>query len=132
MATVRVKPNPITGTTPSTPSVLDIAALMGPLGIAADLAPYLKSLGKPISELLDAAFTTPTKSGLPSRLTLTGWNAKTGEVGLHGARQGAERFAASPGQLDTLIEGGTVGLKQPPQGAVDSIRAKLAALLGTR
>lgn len=98
--------------------------------------PMLKSLGKPLAELLDLILTPTTKgTGLPNRLRLTNWDARSGNVQFHGAgptRVGVERFEATPTQLDRLIRGGALDVEQPPQGAVDAIRKKLAMLLGPK
>lgn len=90
----------------------------------------LRSLGKPLSELLGTLFKTPTKSGLPAKLRLTNWDAKSGEASMHGLTKVGQEFRSTPSQLDSLINSDTVDLAQPPVGAVDAIRRKLAALLG--
>lgn len=90
----------------------------------------VRALGKPISELLGAIFTTPSKTGLPSKLRLTNWNAKTGEAVLHGVRKAGEEMVASPRQLNSMIGADQIGLQQPPEGAVAKIQALLARALG--
>lgn len=92
----------------------------------------LRALGKPISELLSAVFKTPQamKTGLPSRVRLTNWDARKGMVDMHGVRRTADRLEATPGQLDELLNSGAIELEQPPQGAVDLLQRKLAELLG--
>ena len=93
---------------------------------------FLRSLGKPLSELLGLIFKSPTGSGIPSKLRVTNWDAKAGQAALHGLRKGSERFSASPSQIDELVNTGTIGIQQPPQSAVDAIRRKLSALLGSQ
>jgi hypothetical protein len=92
----------------------------------------LRSLGKPISDLLSAVFKTPKagQTGLPSRVRLTNRDARKGTVDMHGVRKSADRLEATPGQLDDLLNSGAIELEQPPQGAVDMIQRKLAELLG--
>lgn len=90
----------------------------------------LRSLGKPIAELLGASFKLQNGTGLPSLLKLTGWNAAKGTVGLHGARAAGEAFEATPAQLDELIEKGILDLAQPAMDKVSGIRGLLAKALG--
>ena len=95
--------------------------------------PILASLGKPLQELLGLVL-SPTKggSGLPRRLRLTQWNARTGNVEFHGQGPrpiGVERFEATPAQLDKLIRGGALDLEQPTESAMAPIRRKLSAAL---
>ena len=118
--------NPVTTTVPS----------------AGAVDPLLKSLGKPISELLDLVLKTEQKvPGLPRRVKLTEWNARKGTVGLRPeAPQGPKGLTsvgvepapivASPADLDALINSGQLSIDQPPQGAVDAIRKRLLAALG--
>lgn len=90
-------------------------------------APVLRSIGKRIDELLDAVFTTPKGSGLPKRLKLTGWDARTNQIEFHAPA--GERFQASPQQLDKLIGSGSIDLEQPAAGAVSSIQSRLSKAL---
>jgi len=104
--------------------------------------PVLKSLGKPISELLDMVLKTEKKvPGLPRRVKLTEWNARTGKLGLRPESAQGQRgltsvgieaapIEATPADVDALIDAGTLTRDQPPQGAVDAIRRKLAQILG--
>lgn len=116
-----------------------VSALINQLGIApvatnieTPLAePMLKSLGKPLSELLDLVLKrTGVAEGVPQRLRLTNWNARTGSAEFHGLTKAGQKFEATPTQLDELINGGVLGVDQPPQGAVEAIRRKLAGALG--
>lgn len=89
----------------------------------------LESLGKPLSELLGMILRPTTAgTGLPSRLRLG--NVQNGEGLFYGVRKGGERFQASPSQLDEMINGGLLEREQPPTGAVNAIRRKIAAVLG--
>ena len=96
-----------------------------------DIEPMLKSLGKPISELLGLILTpTQSKTGVPKQLRLSNFDSMKGNVQFHGdSRAASPRFEASPAQLDDLINGGALDVAQPPQGAVDRIRKILSALL---
>lgn len=95
------------------------------------LQPILESLGKPIAELLGMVLRpTQARTGLPSRLRFSNYNAEKGLAQFHADTKAAPQFEATPQQLDELIGGGALDLEQPPQGAVDAIRRKLAALLG--
>lgn len=88
----------------------------------------VKSLGKPISELLGIVLkqTTPG-TGLPARMRLGSFDR--GKATLYGARKGSETFEATASELDDLLANGMMELEQPPQGAVDAIRRKLSAIL---
>jgi hypothetical protein len=92
-------------------------------------SPIIKSLGKRLDELLDAVFTTPKGSGLPSRLKLTNWDARTGNIDFHAFGKSAERFQATPQQLDTLLQRGGMDLEQPATKAVGTIQKKLQSAL---
>lgn len=116
---------------PGTGVMAQVLNLLGLAPLGAVEAPALKSIGKPVSELLGATFVTPNKTGLPKRMAVSSWNDAKGSVGLHGARSGAEAFEATPSQLDELIDGGALGLEQPPQAAVQTIMQKLQQLLGS-
>lgn len=90
---------------------------------------FLKSLGKPVAELLGTVFKTKTGSGLPSLLRMTNWDARTGNVGMHSLRKAGEAFEASPTQIDEMIERGWLDLEQPAEGASDHIRKLLQKIL---
>lgn len=109
--------------------------------VAGVAEPMLKSLGKPISELLDLVLKTEKRvPGLPRRVKLTEWNARKGTLGFRPeAPPGgmtsmpditAAPFEATPADVDALINAGHFDVDQPPQGAVDAIRRKLMAVLG--
>lgn len=93
-------------------------------------APTIDALGKPVSELLGAVLTTPKKTGLPSKLRITNWNAPSQEVVMHGVRKAGEELRATPSQIDELIRAGNVDLQQPPMSAVEKIRRLLSSALG--
>lgn len=97
--------------------------------------PMVKALGKPISELLGSLFSPgETGTGVPQRLRLTGYTpGREGVdplVGLHSVNMDGAPFEVSPDQLSQLLDGGALNLTQPPQGPVDSIKARLGKLLG--
>lgn len=104
--------------------------------------PMLKSLGKPISELLDLVLKTNKRvPGLPRRVKLTEWNARKGTLGFRPeAPQGPRGLtsvgvepapiSATPADVDALINAGVLDVDQPPAGAVDRIYKKLMAALG--
>lgn len=79
-----------------------------------DFGPYLKSITKPISELLDTIFTPTAKgTGLPSRLRFTNWDARKGVMQLHSADAAGKPFEVSPTDLDRLINAGHIDIEQP-------------------
>lgn len=104
--------------------------------------PMLKSLGKPIQELLDLVLETSEKvKGVPRRLRLSNWDARRGLAQFHPeAPQGQGKglvgmgvephpFEASPAQLDELITQGLLDVQQPPAGQVSAIQSRLRQLL---
>lgn len=96
--------------------------------------PVLAALGKKLSDLLDTVFTPAKGSGLPRRLRFTGLS-REGQLQLHPESQAAGRvvgpaaYEASPAQVDQLLRSGQLDLQQPPQAAVDPVRARLRAIL---
>jgi hypothetical protein len=98
--------------------------------------PYLSSVGKFLDDLLDAVFNPSAKgTGLPQRLRLTNWDARSGHVQLHPASRpkttpiGPAQFEATPAQLDELIAGGAIDLEQPPARAVSDIQSRIRQVL---
>lgn len=98
-----------------------------------DAEPMVNALGKPVSEMLGTVLKTPVKSGMPQRLTLTGWKAPTGEMEFasNTKRAAGMKFNATPQQVDELINGGALDLEQPPNGSMEAIRARLRKALDT-
>lgn len=103
-------------------------------GMVALDEPMVNALGKPVSEMLGTAFKTPAKSGLPQRLTVANWNAPEGAIEMRGATKAAAdtKFNVKPSELDDLINGGALDLKQPPSADVGRVQSKLKKLLGPR
>ena len=96
--------------------------------VAAIGGPFLKSLGKPVADLLDLILTTKGGRGLPPKLRLTNIG-RSGDLQFHNPRTsgvGPAGFEASPSQVDTLIGSGALDIEQPAQRGVDSIRKRLA------
>ena len=95
--------------------------------------PALKSIGKQISELLDTIFNPKPGAGLPERLRLTNWDARSGNLQFHNASPGTEisapKFEASPKEVDQLINGGALGVEQPPVRATSQIQSKIREML---
>lgn len=93
-------------------------------------APLLKSLGKELSELLDAVFKPKAGSGLPQRLRFTNVS-REGQMQFHAPNDaiGPARFEASPSEVDKLINGGALDLEQPPAAATNAVRSKLRDVL---
>lgn len=97
---------------PRRPGVLEgLVGAAGTLKPVTEAEPVLHSIGKSISDLLGAVFKPTSKgTGLPARLSLENWNARTGNVILRGARAAGEKFEATPAQLDELISSGELTL----------------------
>lgn len=90
----------------------------------------LRSIGKPVGELLGMVFKTKTGSKLPSLLRLTNWNAATGNVAMHSVNKAGKAFEATPAQIDEMIEKGWLDIAQPAKVAGDKIRGLLSRALG--
>ena len=103
---------------------------MGAIG-PDDLAPFLKSLGRPLADLLDMVLTTKGAGGLPKRLKFTGWHPRTGRAQLHppNAPVGPAPYETSLKDLDALLSKGTIDLEQPPARATADIQRRLRAIL---
>lgn len=106
-------------------------ASTGVQAASAAAEPMLESIGKPVSEMFGAKFSPEqTKTGVPQRLRFDGWNANKNQMQFAGSNAQMPRMDATPQQIDQLINGGALGLEQPPSTAVEAIRKKLAAILG--
>lgn len=106
----------------------DGTSLIGGAIDPGDIGPILRSLGKPVADLLDLILTTKGKGGLPPKLRLTNVG-RNGDLQFHDPRAastGPAGFEASAGQVDTLIGAGKLDVEQPAQRGVDSIRKRLA------
>lgn len=98
--------------------------------------PFLGSLGKKVSELLDTVFSRATSAegrSLPKRLRFTNWDARSGNMQFHPDQPSAEigpaPFEATPAQVDRLVNGGALDVEQPGSRAVDQIRRHLREVL---
>lgn len=103
-------------------------------GARALMDPELRSIGKPVSEMLDVMLNPKPGAGLPKRLRVTGWDARNSELAMtpveHKAAVG-NSVRVSPQDLDKLLGAEAVGIEQPPARDVETIRRKIAAALDT-
>lgn len=109
-----------------------VEATAPPVGLPeADMGPVLKSLGKPISELLSLVLEQagPVVKGIPKRIRLTQWDALNKLLEFHGLNNAAERMQVSPGDLDRLISEGVLQIPGSPKGQSATIQKKLQAAL---
>lgn len=117
-------------------------ALLGALGLRGDVfdptsipnaagqaigvgGPMLKSLGKPLSDLLDLILTTKWRGGLPQKLRFT--NVGRGEKMQFRDPEltSSEPFTMVPAEADTLLDAGVLDVEQPPASAVKHMRRLL-------
>jgi hypothetical protein len=90
--------------------------------------PFISALGKEIQELLDMVLTPVAKrTGLPKRLQLGGFDSKTNKVKYYGQKADVPVFESTPEQLDEMLTTGMLDVEQPPKGAVEAIRKRIAA-----
>lgn len=90
----------------------------------------LKSLGKPVSELLGTVFKLKGGAGLPGMVRITNWNHRTGNVVMQSVRKASEAFEATPAQIDEMIGMGWLDVRQPAQRAGERITSVLRSAMG--
>lgn len=109
--------------------------ITGPLEVMKGEMPvdpaFLRSLGKPVSEVLGMVFKTKSTGGeVPSLLRVSNWNSRTGNVSMHSLNKAGQPFEATPAQIDEMIEKGWLDLQQPAQAAGEGIRRLIGRTLG--
>lgn len=118
------------GADPTGPNSMKLGMMPLSPGDMESVVNMLQSIGKPISEMLGTVLrpTTPG-TGLPSRLSIGGFDSGTGKATIFAGRKGGETFDSTVQQLDDLLNSGQIDIVQPPKKEVGRMQAKISSML---